>query len=134
MPRNNGSVACRFNKKLVVPQPYGAAEQLFSDAFNYRVKHQIVKRFRDPPGPERVKEHSVSSGFIEVIFVKKRIARLLRPHQQLEVFLKQEDLVAIQNVDWGQIAVFTKEFMLVRRNVQGLVDRKEIGDRSTEFG
>src|SRR5688500_12486481 len=82
MPDHYAAVTGGFDKKLVVPETYRAAQNLGSRNCKSRMPEQIVKALRGAPRAERVKQNLVRvGGFVQVIFVKKLPRRMRRIHQ-----------------------------------------------------
>src|SRR5882724_1000092 len=120
MPGYATTMKRRLAEELIVPETDRPFKQLRRRHGERRVPQQIVKRRRDPPRAQRVKERSRRvRRFIRVIFVEQVISLLRRIDERRELLSQYLDLFMAQHSDARDVAVFFVERDLVVAQAKG---------------
>src|SRR5437764_887361 len=110
MPRDDASVMGRLGKKLVVPKPDAAVEQLRRSLQECRMPQDVVEPGLDPPRAQRMKQNRPGdTRLVRVKFVEQVMAGMAGIHQPREFFPQRFNLRVVEDTNAGQVAVLVEE-------------------------
>ena len=135
VPRDDSAMPSRFAKQLVMPKPHGATQQLAGRYRHPWMPQQIVEAGRDPPGAQRVKQHSVGIGrFVGVILIPEFAPRMIGVEKLVQFIQQTIDLSVIQDPDPAQVAVSFVAGQLLRGQPESVPIRELFRPREKDPG